>query len=124
MLYLLGINLPDDKLVRIALKSIYGVGIRTGESICHRLSIHPQCRLKDLPEAKITQLSQLLNTMTIESELRRQTETNIKALVDMGTYRGARHKAGFPVRGQRTRSNGNSASKLNGRFLRARQFST
>ncbi|KAL2918927.1 hypothetical protein HK105_201761 [Polyrhizophydium stewartii] len=123
MLFLLGVNLPDDKLVRIALTSIYGVGRRTGETICHKLSIHPQCRLRDLPEHKVTELSQLLNTMTIESDLRRETENRIRALVDMGTYRGLRHQAGLPVHGQRTRSNASSA-RANGRFLRARGFST
>ncbi|EGF82214.1 hypothetical protein BATDEDRAFT_10132 [Batrachochytrium dendrobatidis JAM81] len=117
MLYLLGVNLPDEKLVHIALTSVYGVGRKTGEQICHKLLIHPQCRLKDLPESKVTQLSQLLNTMTIEAELRRQTEENIKSLVDMGTYRGMRHKAGLPVNGQRTRSNASTAKRLNGKFL-------
>ncbi|KAJ1338817.1 30S ribosomal protein S13 [Batrachochytrium salamandrivorans] len=132
MLYLLGINLPDAKLVHIALTSIYGVGRHTGEEICHKLSIHPQCRLKDLPESKVTQLSQLLNTMTIEAELRRNTQNNIRALVDMGTYRGSRHLAGLPVRGQRTRSNASTARRTNGKFLRrtiaatapSRKFST
>eukprot|EP00842_Homolaphlyctis_polyrhiza_P006784 jgi/Hompol1/7106/HPOL_004006-RA len=123
MLYLLGINLPDHKLVHIALTSIYGVGRKTGETICHRLAIHPQCRLKDLPEAKITQLSAMLNSMTIEAELRRERENRIKALADMGTYRGSRHKAGFPANGQRTKSNANTARR-NGNFLRAASTGT
>jgi small subunit ribosomal protein S13 len=125
-MYLLGINLPDQKLVHIALTSIYGIGQPTAKKICNQLEIHPQCRLQELPESKITQLSHLLNTITIEAELRRQTQNRIKSLVQMGAYRGLRHQAGKPVRGQRTRTNGQTAKALNGRFLRsaARSFST
>lgn len=126
MLYLLGINLPDHKLVNIALTSIYGIGRSTGKKICDQLEIHPQCRLSDLSEAKITKLSHLLNSITIEAELRRKTQNRIASLVQIGSYRGLRHQAGKPVRGQRTRTNAQTAKRLNGRFLKplAKMFST
>jgi small subunit ribosomal protein S13 len=125
-MYLLGINLPDSKRVDIALTYIYGIGRTTGEKICHKLEIHPQCRLQELSESKITKLSQLLNSMEIEQELRRKTENRIQTLVDLKSYRGLRHSTGKPVRGQRTRNNAQTAAKLNGRFLKqaTRSFST
>jgi small subunit ribosomal protein S13 len=127
MLYLLGINLPDQKLVHIALTSIYGIGRAKGLKICNQLEIHPQCRLSDLSEAKITKLSQLLNTIDIEAELRRTTQNRITSLISMGAYRGTRHAAGKPTRGQRTRNNASTAKMLNGRWLKegaTRAFST
>ncbi|KAJ3368843.1 hypothetical protein HDU91_000266 [Kappamyces sp. JEL0680] len=126
-MYLLGINLPDEKRVDIALTYIYGIGRKTGLRICNQLEIHPQCRLKELPEAKITKLSQLLNTMEIEAELKRKVHNNIATLVSIGSWRGQRHSQGKPVRGQRTRSNANTAKKLNGHSLKlasTRSFST
>lgn len=121
-MFLLGVNLPDSKRVDISLTYIFGIGRTTGEKLCHQLEIHPQCRLKDLSEGKITKLSQLLNTLTIEAELKRETQNNIKTLVDIGTYRGNRHKIGRPIKG-RTRTNGHTAIMLNGKFLK-RAFST
>ncbi|KAJ3125902.1 hypothetical protein HK100_010539 [Physocladia obscura] len=112
-MFFLGVNLPDNKVVSIALTSIFGVGRTTGSRICNQLLIHPQCRLKDLPEDKVTQLSTLLNGMTIETELRKQIADNISKMVQIGCYRGLRHKAGLPVHGQRTRTNGQTAKKLN-----------
>ena len=122
-MYLLGINLPDNKLVRVALTSIYGIGLSTGQKICNQLEIHPQCRLNQLPEHKLTKLSQLLNTMTIEAELKRQVRNRVQAMVEIGCYKGKRHLARKPVNGQRTRTNASTAKMLNGRFL-ARSFST
>ena len=125
MLYLLGINLPDEKLVRISLTSIYGIGIGTAKKICNELEINPQARLNQLPESKIIQLSLLLNQMEIEAELKRKTQNRIQAMVSIGCYRGMRHAAHKPMTG-RTRSNGNTARKLNGNFLKPaqRMFST
>ncbi|KAI9009785.1 hypothetical protein BC832DRAFT_387903 [Gaertneriomyces semiglobifer] len=113
MLYLLGVNLPDQKTVPIALTHIYGVGPTTASQICHKLAIHPRCRLKDLPEEKVTRLSQLLNTMTIDAELRREKRTRIAGMIQMGSYRGDRHQRGYPVNGQRTHTNRRTAKKLN-----------
>ncbi|KAJ3050519.1 hypothetical protein HK097_008538 [Rhizophlyctis rosea] len=126
MLYLLGVNLPDHKQVPTALTHIYGIGIHQAQKICHKLAIHPRCRLAHLPEQKVTEISQLLNTYKIEAELRRERSNRIEQLVQIGCYRGDRHKHGYPANGQRTRPNGKTAKKLNGRSLsvRSRGFCT
>ncbi|KAJ3046235.1 hypothetical protein HDV00_000047 [Rhizophlyctis rosea] len=126
MVYLLGVNLPDHKVVPIALTEIYGVGRKTASDICNKLRIHPKCRLAHLPETKLTEVATLLNTMKIEAELRREVNNNIEHLVRIGTWRGDRHKYGRPVNGQRTRPNGKTAKRLNGRTLPAslRRYTT
>ncbi|KAJ3219559.1 hypothetical protein HDU67_000504 [Dinochytrium kinnereticum] len=124
-MFLLGVNLPDNKIVSVALRSIYGIGKSTSESICNQLLIHRHCKLRELPEEKVTQLSQLLNGMKIETELRREVIDNIQNLVQIGSYRGLRHKAGLPVHGARTRTNAKTAKRLNGKMLgQARSYST
>jgi small subunit ribosomal protein S13 len=113
MVYLLGINLPDKKLVHIALTSIYGIGLHTAQRLCHKLEIHPACRLENLGDEKIVMLSQELNQMNIDSAIKKQVKQSILKLVTLGTYRGLRHQAGLPVRGQKTRTNAATAKKLN-----------
>ena len=117
-MYILGINLPDKKLVHIALQSIYGIGKTTSLSLCHSLEIHPLCRLKDLPEQKVTLLSQRLNAMPIDTVIKKQVSQRIQELYDIGTWRGKRHAQGFPVKGQRTHTNASTAKRLNGRVLK------
>ncbi|KAI9352026.1 hypothetical protein BDR26DRAFT_850235 [Obelidium mucronatum] len=112
-MFFLGVNIPDHKIVSIALQSIHGVGRQTSVRVCNQLLIHPQCRLKDLPEDKVTQLSTLLNGMTIETELKKQVADNISKMVQIGSYRGLRHKAGLPVNGGRTKTNAHTAKKMN-----------
>ncbi|KAJ3026984.1 UNVERIFIED_CONTAM: hypothetical protein HDU68_004685 [Siphonaria sp. JEL0065] len=112
-MFFLGVNIPDNKIVSIALQSIHGVGRQTSTRVCNQLLIHPQCRLKDLPEEKVTQLSTLLNGMTIETELKKQVADNIGKLVQIGAYKGIRHKAGLPVNGGRTKTNGQTAKRIN-----------
>ena len=128
MLYLLGVNLPDEKVVSIALSKIYGIGKKTGQDICKKLNIPDKLKLKDLSEDKLNELTHELNGMVIESDLKRQIAANIKHLSDINCYRGIRHRAGLPVRGQRTRNNIKTAKSLNGKTLRAsgipRQYST
>ncbi|KAI8904028.1 hypothetical protein EDD86DRAFT_195156 [Gorgonomyces haynaldii] len=121
MLYLLGINLPDQKLTHIALTSLYGIGRRQAVNLCHQLEIHPLCRLKDVPEDKVTLLSQKLNTMKIDATLKKQQRERIEELYNIGTTRGMRHAIGLPVNGQRTRTNRSTASRLNGTFLRSKR---
>jgi small subunit ribosomal protein S13 len=135
-MYLLGVNLPDEKIVPVALSRIYGVGIQEGSLICDKLQIHRKCRLSDVPESKIIELSRLLNTMTIESELRRKVKDNIATLARIECYRGKdkkvisgigkRHMECLPVRGQNTRTNCKTAKRMNGRQfgLKGRTFST
>lgn len=122
MVYLLGVNLPDHKVVNIALTSIFGIGLPTATKITHKLMIHPRCRLAELTEDKLTDLSTSLNDHLIESDLKRSINSNIQKLIGMGTRRGHRHKIGLPVHGQCTRSNARTARKLNGLFLRQEKF--
>jgi small subunit ribosomal protein S13 len=117
-MYLLGINVPEHKLVHIALQSIHGIGLKTAQTLCHKLELHPQCRLSALPEQKVTRLSQMLNEMNIDVALKKETAARIRDLYDIGCYRGIRHFKGLPTKGQRTKTNANTA-KRNGRLLRA-----
>ncbi|TPX46654.1 hypothetical protein SeLEV6574_g03118 [Synchytrium endobioticum] len=117
-MYLLGINLPDAKVVRIALSRIHGIGVSTANQLCDELAIHPSCKLQDLREDQVNALTSKLSEMKIEQELRRESRARIQHLVDIGCYRGYRHKNNFPVNGQRTRSNAKTAKKLNGSFIK------
>ena len=116
--YLLGVDLPDEKVVWVALTRIYGIGENTGKSICDQLSISRRVTLKELTESKIVEMSQLLNSMNIEAELKREVRDNIKKLVDMKCHRGLRHQSGLPVRGQKTQYNAQTAKKMNSAMVR------
>jgi small subunit ribosomal protein S13 len=122
MVYLLGVNLPDHKLVNYALTSIFGIGLATATKLTHKLMIHPRCRLAELKEDKLAALSTSLNDQLIESDLKRSINSNIQKLVNLGTRKGHRHKMGLPVHGQSTRSNARTAAKLNGLFLRKKNW--
>ena len=91
MVFVLGINLPDKKLVHIALQRIYGIGSATSLKVCNSLHIHPQARLQQLSEQKIQDLSHSLNGMKLQSQVRNETRENIRALFEMGTLRGIRY---------------------------------
>jgi small subunit ribosomal protein S13 len=118
MLHLLGVNLPDKKVVHIALQYFYGIGPHLSKQLCNRLSIHRMCKLSELSESQIASLSTELSTMTLESDLKRQIQNNVLHHRRIGTYRGRRHAASLPVRGQRTRTNAKTAKRLNGRWLK------
>lgn len=100
-----GINLPIHKHVWIGLQSIYGVGRSRSKKICAETGINPASKIKDLTEAEVEQLRQEIGKITIEGDLRREVGMSIKRLMDLGTYRGLRHRRGLPLRGQRTRTN-------------------
>ncbi|PVU93289.1 hypothetical protein BB561_003368 [Smittium simulii] len=117
MLFLLGTNLPDSKIVSIALTSFFGIGKVVSEKICSKMSIHKTCRLQDLSEPQINELTAVLSTMTIGKDLQRKFEADIKRLMRINCYIGTRHKLHLPVHGQRTRNNAKTAKKLNGRFV-------
>ncbi|KAI9189932.1 hypothetical protein H9P43_001365 [Blastocladiella emersonii ATCC 22665] len=123
MLHLLGVNLPDKKKVPVALSYFYGIGRPLGEKICHQLSIHPECKLQELTDAQINQLGELLNKMTIEGDLKREIKNRVLHHRQIGTVTGRKFELGLPVRGQRTRTNAETASKLNRRWL-AKDYST
>ncbi|OTA83084.1 hypothetical protein M434DRAFT_400788 [Hypoxylon sp. CO27-5] len=109
----MGVNFHEKKLVKKALESFYGLGPQISARIMAKYTIHPLARLGTVAPKTITALTAELSTMTIENDARRIVQDNIKRLRDMGTYRGRRHAMGLPVRGQRTRTQIETAKKLN-----------
>ncbi|HZQ50403.1 MAG TPA: 30S ribosomal protein S13 [Candidatus Dormibacteraeota bacterium] len=109
-----GIDLPPQKRVVISLTYITGIGNTTAGKIVKTAGINPDVRVKDLSDEEVTRLRQLIDRMAsskellIEGDLRRDVATNIKRMTEIGSYRGARHRRGLPVRGQRTRTNARS----------------
>lgn len=101
-----GVDIPNDKRVEVSLTYIYGVGRSTANKILRRAEINPDTRVKDLTEQEISRIREVLEgNYVVEGDLRRELSMNIKRLMDIGTYRGLRHRRGLPVRGQRTRTN-------------------
>jgi small subunit ribosomal protein S13 len=100
-----GINVPPQKHAVIALTSIYGIGRTTAQKICEATGIRPEMKVKDLSEAEVENLRNEVAKYTVEGDLRRTLSMNIKRLMDLGCYRGMRHRRGLPLRGQRTRTN-------------------
>ncbi|MCY7381642.1 MAG: 30S ribosomal protein S13 [Microcoleus sp. CAN_BIN18] len=101
-----GVDLPRDKRVEIGLTYIFGIGLSRAQEIIAATGVNPDIRVKDLTEADVTLLrAHVESTYQIEGDLRRWESMNIKRLMDIGTYRGRRHRLGLPVRGQRTRTN-------------------
>lgn len=101
-----GVDLPRDKVVEIALTYIYGIGRTTSQKILEQAGIDPTTRVRDLSENELNSIRELVGTLTTEGDLRRQTQMNIKRLMEINSYRGLRHRRNLPVRGQRTRTNG------------------
>ena len=100
-----GINIPANKHVAIALTSIYGIGRSRAVRLCAAAGIPGESKVKDLTEPEIERLRIEVARVSVEGDLRRQVSMNIKRLMDLGTYRGLRHRKGLPLRGQRTRTN-------------------
>ena len=100
-----GINIPTNKHAVIALTHIFGVGCTTAQKICAAANVRPGAVVKDLTEDEVERLRHATSQFTVEGDLRRETTMNIKRLMDLGTYRGIRHRRGLPTRGQRTRTN-------------------
>jgi small subunit ribosomal protein S13 len=100
-----GINIPPHKHTEIGLTAIYGIGRTTAQKICDRAGIAYSKKVKDLNDSDLEKIRDEISKMTIEGDLRRETSINIKRLMDLGSYRGMRHRRGLPVRGQRTRTN-------------------
>ena len=101
-----GINIPTQKRVVVALTYIYGIGTSTAEAICSSLSIPSERRVHELPESEVAQIrTKIDDDYQVEGDLRRETSMNIKRLMDLGCYRGLRHRRSLPVRGQRTHTN-------------------
>lgn len=101
-----GVEVPPKKILEIGLTYIYGIGRARAAEVIRKASLNPAMRIGDLTEEQISRLNGILeNEYVVEGALKRQIQENIQRLVQIGSYRGARHKAGLPVRGQRTRSN-------------------
>jgi len=100
-----GINIPDNKHTEIALTAIYGIGLTRARAICDATGVRPDAKIRDLDESQIEALRQEVGKYTVEGDLRREVSMNIKRLMDLGCYRGIRHRRGLPLRGQRTRTN-------------------
>jgi len=101
-----GIDLPRDKRVEIALTYIYGVGRSRAVAILQKTGINPDTRMRDITEEEAARLREVIEAdYTIEGDLRREVQGNIQRLMEIGAYRGLRHRRGLPVRGQRTRTN-------------------
>ena len=100
-----GVNIPDKKHTVIALRAIYGIGATRAKAICVGSGINPAVQIRTLTEAELDKLRAEVAKFVVEGDLRREVSMNIKRLMDLGCYRGTRHRKGLPVRGQRTRTN-------------------
>lgn len=105
MARLLGVDLPSNKSMRIALRAIYGVGPKVAVDVLAAVGIDPEKSSNDITEEQVQQIRTALDEYTVEGDLRREIALNIKRLKDLGCYRGIRHRKGLPVRGQRTHTN-------------------
>ncbi|MBQ1745294.1 MAG: 30S ribosomal protein S13 [Clostridiales bacterium] len=101
-----GVDLPNDKRIEIALTYIYGIGRTSADEIIAKTGINPDTRVKDLSEDEVAKIrDQIENNYKVEGDLKREVQSNIKRLSDIGCLRGRRHRLGLPVRGQRTKTN-------------------
>lgn len=101
-----GVNIPTNKKVSVGLTYIHGIGSKTALDICQKAGVDKDKRVNDLLETEVIQIREIIDgSYKVEGELRRDVSTNIKRLMDLGNYRGLRHRRGLPVRGQRTHTN-------------------
>lgn len=101
-----GVDIPREKRVEIGLTYIYGIGLTTSQKVLERTAVNPDTRVKDLTDDEVNRLREIIEReMVVEGDLRREVGLNIKRLMDIGCYRGIRHRRGLPVHGQRTRTN-------------------
>jgi small subunit ribosomal protein S13 len=100
-----GVNVPLNKRVEIGLTYIYGIGRSSSNQLLSQAGVHPDTYVRDLTEDEVAKLRDLVDDMTVEGDLRRERSQNIKRLMEIGCYRGLRHRRGLPVRGQNTKTN-------------------
>ena len=106
MARLVGVDLPRDKRIEVGLTYIYGIGLSTSKKVLAETGINPDTRVKDLSEDELAKLRDYItNNLTTEGDLHREVSQNVKRLMEIGCYRGLRHRRGLPVRGQRTHTN-------------------
>ena len=100
-----GVNIPDNKHVVVSLRYVYGIGPTVAKGLCAKTGVKPTAKVGELSEDQLDSLRNEISKLTVEGDLRREISMNIKRLMDLGTYRGIRHRRGLPVRGQRTKTN-------------------
>ena len=100
-----GVNIPNHQHAEIALQAIFGIGRMRAQVICAAAGVNKSAKIKDLSDSEMDKLREHIARFTVEGDLRREVSMNIKRLMDLGCYRGVRHRKGLPVRGQRTRTN-------------------
>jgi small subunit ribosomal protein S13 len=101
-----GVDIPREKRVEVALTYVYGIGLSTSQKILKQTSVNPDTRVRDLTEDQVNRLREVIDrTYKVEGDLRREVALNIKRLIEIGSYRGLRHRRNLPVRGQRTKTN-------------------
>ena len=100
-----GVNIPENKHVEISLTYVFGIGRKTAQDICNDLKIDFTRKVSDLSEDEVEKIRTAIGTLVVEGDLRRNVSTNIKRLMDLGSYRGIRHRRKLPTRGQRTKTN-------------------
>ena len=105
MARIVGINIPDHKCSEVALTAVYGIGRHTAKNICDKLGIKGITKIKELSDAELEKIRVEIGNYSVEGDLRREINLNIKRLRDLNCYRGMRHRRGLPLRGQRTRTN-------------------
>ncbi len=106
MARLVGVDLPRDKRIEVGLTYIYGIGLTTSKKILAETGVNPDTRVRDLTEEELSKLRDYIqNNLTVEGDLHREVSQNVKRLMEIGCYRGLRHRKGLPVRGQRTHTN-------------------
>jgi small subunit ribosomal protein S13 len=105
MARLAGINIPDNKHTEISLTYIFGIGRQTARNLCEATNVSPNTKIRDLDEDQLDRLRSEIAKLPVEGDLRRTVQLNIKRLLDLGCYRGIRHRRNLPLRGQRTKTN-------------------
>tara|TARA_A100001015_G_C14986067_1_gene711586 strand:- start:759 stop:1112 length:354 start_codon:yes stop_codon:yes gene_type:complete len=100
-----GVNIPDHKHVEISLTSLYGVGRKRAQDICDKIKVKYSTKVSELTDEQLEQIRVIVKDYVIEGDLRREVSSNIKRLIDLGCYRGIRHRRGLPVHGQKTKTN-------------------
>ena len=116
-----GVNIPTDKQVWVALTYIYGIGRKTSLDILQKAKVKPDARVNTLSDDQVSSIRDLIDgAYVVEGDLRREVSLNIKRLMDLGCYRGLRHRRGMPVRGQRTHSNARSHKGARGGVVKKR----
>ncbi|MEX0620267.1 MAG: 30S ribosomal protein S13 [Solirubrobacterales bacterium] len=100
-----GVNIPLNKRTEIGLTYVFGIGQATAQDLCAQVGVDPDTPVKDLTEAEVIKLREAIENLDVEGDLRRERSQNVKRLMEIGSYRGMRHRRGLPVRGQRTKTN-------------------